>query len=225
MWFRSSRAMKSSAFSSAFENCGACQQQALDRQGVDAAREDPACAERLDQRDPVAVLVLRRDVDVGGDERAQVAAERDVVGRRVVERANADVQQVLGNLGGFTGEAPDQVAADAALGQHTGPVGGDPQQVPGAERVNPLEGIEDRRDQHGAAIVRLDGVDVVGRRSASADASFPRASLAANHVAQGAAVAAQRFAELRRQLAEHERLLIHPPAGGIEAVLDEGAGT
>src|SRR3546814_4628716 len=35
-------------------------QQALDRQRVDAARKDPPCPERLDQRDPVAVLILGR---------------------------------------------------------------------------------------------------------------------------------------------------------------------
>ena len=205
-------------------NSGRVQHQAFDRQGVDPRREDAARAERLDERDAVAGFVFGRDVEIGGDQRAQVIAEGDVAGRTVVERANADVEQVLGDLSGLAGEAMHQVAADAALGQHAGSVAGDAQQVARAKRVDALKGVEHGRHQHGAARVRLDVVDVVGRTRFQRDPLLLPALLvllpAADHAAQRPAVALDRLAELRGELAEHA-VAIHPPAAGVELVLHQ----
>ena len=69
--------------------------------------------------------------------------------------------------------------------------------------VDPLEGVEHGRHQHGAALVRLDVVDVVAWIRLE---RHPLASLLvplANHAAQRAAIALERLAELRRELAEH----------------------
>ena len=89
--------------------------------------------------------------------------------RAVVERPDADVQQVLGDLACLAGQPLHQIAADASLGQDAGAVGGDTQQVARAVLVDALERVEDRGDQHGAAVMRL-GV-VLSSRTGSASAA------------------------------------------------------
>src|SRR3712207_7335677 len=52
--------------------------------------------------------VCLHEVVIGGDDGSQEVAEKDVHRRTVVERADADVREVLGRLGRFTGEPVDR---------------------------------------------------------------------------------------------------------------------
>ena len=105
-------------------------------------RENPAGAERLDQRDAISDFVLRRDIHIGGDKRAQVVAERDIRRRTVVQRANADMQQMLGNHARFTREPADDVG-----GRSTTEAVDNPEQIGRAEVVHALKRIEHRRHE------------------------------------------------------------------------------
>ena len=129
------------------------------------------------------------------------------------------MEQVLGDLGGFSRQTPDQIRADAPFGQDARAAGGDSEKVARAVPVDPLEGVEDGGDENGAAVVRLDVVDVVG------GAGLERHPLVllvppADHAAQRAAIPLERFAELRRELAEH-RIAVNPSPARRELVLDE----
>ena len=136
--------------------------QAVLRQRPHVARIDAAAAERLDERDAVAVLVVRHQVDVGGDQRAQVLAEGEVDRRAVVERADAHVQDVAGRLRRLLREAVHQVRVKLALRQHAGAAGGEPQQVARAVLVDRQERVEHRGHQDRAARVRLAGLVELG---------------------------------------------------------------
>ena len=132
------------------------------------------------------------------------------------------MQQVLGDLRRLAGEPAHQIGADAAFGQHAGAIGRDAQQVARPEGVDPLEGVEDRRDQHRPSIVGFDVGGVVGRARRQR-LPAPLGVDRPDHVAQRAAVPFQRLAELRRQLAENEPLPIQAPGGGVQPVLDQFA--
>ena len=154
----------------------AAPEQALDADSVrTSSTGDAALAERLDEGDAVAQVVVGHQVVVGGDQGAEVLAEGDVDRRAVVEGADAHVEDVRGRPwrprrpGGST-----RSGWRSPSRQHAGAAGGDPQQVGDARLVDGQEGVEDGGHQDGAAGVRL---VVVGSRAGSGSARLPLAGL------------------------------------------------
>ena len=97
-------------------------------------------------------------VVVGGDDRAQICAERDPDGRTVVDGANAHLERAVSGTLGLLGKAVHEVGMDVALAQHAGAFGGDAEKVARARLVDLREGAEDRRNQDRAAVMRLGGL-------------------------------------------------------------------
>ena len=143
--------------------------------------------------------VLRHQVHVRRDQRAQVLAEGEVDRRAVVERADAHVEHVAGGLGGLLGEPPDEVGVQFPLLQHARPAARQPQQVARAPPVNRQERVEDGGDEDRAARVDLDRVVQLGGVRLVLDPLLLLLVVPADRVAQRA-VRAAGVAELRRQL-------------------------
>ena len=149
--------------------------------------------------------------------------------RTIVERANADVEDVAGDLARLARQPVDEVGGDGALRQDAGAAGGEPQQVGCPSPVDLQEGVEYRGDQDRAdarAALRRLGVVVVGPFRLAAN-PFLRCSAAgicppsldriwstdlADVVAQRA-VSAGRLAELNRELSQ--QILLFEIAAGL----------
>ena len=135
-------------------NGGASQSRLPGERCFTSLRIDAAIAERLDERDAVAEPVVRHEIGVGRDQRAQILAEDDVDRRAIVERADAHVQDLAGDLARLARQPVDEIGRDRAVGQDAGAAGGEPQQIGGPALVDLQEGIEHRGDQHRAAVMR-----------------------------------------------------------------------
>ena len=75
-------------------------------------RKDLAAAERAHQRFAESPLVGALEVAVGGDHRAQVLAELHVGRRAVVDRADADVEELPGDVARLLRDGFDQRVAE-----------------------------------------------------------------------------------------------------------------
>src|ERR1051325_12063990 len=74
-------------------------QQSILSQTDNITRRDVARAKRIDPRFPIAPPIVRHQILVSRYDRTQILAERDVDGRTVVDRADADGEEVAGQLG------------------------------------------------------------------------------------------------------------------------------
>ena len=135
---------------------------------------DAPLAERLDERQPIAPVVVGHGIGVGSDDGPQELAEGDVHRRAVVERADAHQQHVLRGLGRLLRQPRHQIGMDGARLEQPGAARGQPNQVGGAPLVDAEEGVEDRGDEDGAALVR--GPSSSGRRLDRASAVSRRRS-------------------------------------------------
>ena len=102
------------------------------------------------------MLILRHQLEIGGDHGAQEIAKGHVHWRQVVKGTDAHVQHALRGARGLAGDAVDQVGVQVALRQRAGATGGDAHQVADAPLVGLEEAVEDRRHQHRPALVGLD---------------------------------------------------------------------
>ena len=74
-------------------------------------------------------LDVAHQIEIGGDDAAQIFAKREVDRRAVIECANAHAEDVLGAAGGFVGETIHEVGMQLTLVQHSGAAGGDAKQI------------------------------------------------------------------------------------------------
>ena len=110
-------------------------QQRVERQRADLGREDAPVPESLEERDAVPAPIERIDVEVGGDDGAQVVAERDLDGRQIVHCAQAHLEHALRRARGFVSEAIDQVRVKAATRQQAGAARRDAAEIGNARLV------------------------------------------------------------------------------------------
>ena len=171
------------------------------RERPQALRVDPPRPERLHDRDAIAQPVLRHDLEVRRDERAEIVAEREIDRRAVVERPHADRQQVAGGLRGLVGEPFDQVGMQRAFRQHAAAARGDADEIDGAPLVDPEKRIEHGGDEDRAALVGLLRAHE-RRRIGLEPRPGPRRRIDAADRAAQRPVPTRRLAELDRQLGQ-----------------------
>src|SRR3984893_12325787 len=99
----------------------------LDVPGINAA-----VAKCLDERGAVAVLVVRHEIGIGGDERAQIFAEGDVDRRAIVERANADIKKLSRNFARLARQSTAEIGRYGGSPEDGGPRGREAQKIEGA---------------------------------------------------------------------------------------------
>src|SRR6201993_4364786 len=139
----------------------------LDVPGINAA-----VAKCLDERGAVAVFVVRHEIGIGGDERAQIFAEGDVDRRAIVERANADIEKLSRNFTRLTRQSTDEVCRYGARWEDAGPRGREPQKIFRPAPVNLQERIEDGGNQDGAAVMCFGCASIVGPLRLATDPDF-----------------------------------------------------
>src|SRR5215471_10137188 len=137
-------------------------QQASWRQMLDVPGINASIAKCLDERGAVAVLVVRDEIGIGGDERAQIFAESDVDRWAIVERANADAEKLSRNFARLARQSTDEICRYGAFWEHAGPRGREPHKIERAAPVNLQERVEDGRNQDGAAVMCFGCVYVIG---------------------------------------------------------------
>src|SRR6516225_5418917 len=120
----------------------------LDVPGINAS-----VAKCLDKRGAVTVLVVRHEIGIGGDERAQIFAELDVDRRAIVERTNADIEKLSRNFARLARQSTDEICRYVACWQNAGPGRREPQKIERAAPVNLQERVEDGGHQNGAAVM------------------------------------------------------------------------
>ncbi len=176
------------------------------RDGADVPGQDAPVAEGLHEGGAVAEAIVRHEVEVGRDQRPQIFAEGDVDRRAIVERADADVEDVGRRLAGVRRQAVDEVGVQGALGEDAGAARGETDQIAGPPGHDGEEGLVDGEDQDRAAVVHLLRVGVAERPHGRVDI-----------VAQRPA-AADAFAELLRQAPEEPgRRQVAPGPGDLES--------
>src|ERR1700730_12693418 len=129
----------------------------LDVPGINAA-----VAKCLDERGAVAVFVVRHEIGIGGDERAQIFAEGDVDRRAIVERANADIEKLSRNFARLARQSTDEIGRYGASREDAAPRGREPQKIERAAPVNLQERVEDGGHQDGAAVMCFGCAFIVG---------------------------------------------------------------
>ncbi len=147
-------------------------------------------------------LVVRREVEIGGDDAAQKVAEGDVHRRAVVDRADAHLQHAVGAAGRLAASRARQVGMDLALGQLAGALRRDAEEI-GACGRDRSAGRRGRPPRPGSRRGRA-APSVVSSACGSGLRGFHVAGLrrpVAERVTQRRA-AAGGLAELLRQLAE-----------------------
>ena len=110
-------------------------------------------AEAFDEGEPVGVGV-RVELEVRGDQAAQVVAEGDADRRAVVDRPDAHLQDALRALRGLVGQPVRQIRRQLAGAKHARALGRDAIEIRRPRAVDLQECTEHRR-HHGAALVRF----------------------------------------------------------------------
>ncbi len=101
----------------------------LGRERSDITRIEPTAPKGLDERDAIVPVVVRHDVNVGGDERAQELAEGQIERRAVVQRTDAHREHVACRLGCFRAETLDEIGVHGAGREDAGSAGVEPEEV------------------------------------------------------------------------------------------------
>ena len=96
---------------------GGCHRTASSVMKLHVIREDAPAPERPHQRLAEAPLVAALHVAVGGDDRAQVLAELHVGRRAVVDGADADVEELPGDVAGLLRDRLHQRVAERRAGR------------------------------------------------------------------------------------------------------------
>ena len=106
------------------------------------------------------------EIQIGGQHSAQEIAEGDIDRRAVVEGTCTDREKLLGGAACFHAQPFGQGHRNVPVIRCAATGAEDTEEVVGSPRIDGEIGVEHRRHQHRAAIVRFDlGLDVVGVRA------------------------------------------------------------
>src|SRR4029078_6909176 len=103
---------------------------------------------------------VRCMLEICGDESAQITAERNIVRWTIIERSNANMQEVFGDLTCFFCQAMNKVATNASFRQDPCAVAGDAHEIARLIIIDSLKRIENRSDEHCTPIMCLDVVSI-----------------------------------------------------------------
>ena len=128
--------------------------QVVDGEGVTGELPDrqhgPVDGQRRDDRVQVAAARAVHHVAVGGDDGPQVLAQLHVHRRAVIDRTDADVEELLRDVARLLGDGLDQRIAERRLPHHVRIDAGNPEEPLALAADDGGEGLEDRRDEHRA---------------------------------------------------------------------------
>jgi len=125
------------------------------RQRVDTVRVDAAGPEGVHPGLSVRPRIVRHQITIGGDDRAQILAELHVDGRAVVDGADAHGEELADEPAGLLGEEAAQLRRHLAGRQDAAAAGGEPEVARRLALKHRHERVENGGLQHGAEIVLL----------------------------------------------------------------------
>src|SRR5687768_12996300 len=130
--------------------------QRLFSEGTNTIRINPAHTKGFDHRTATVEFVVRNQLIISGDHRAQEVAEGYVNGGHVIESANAHVEYSLRRSGSFSCNAINEIRMKVSLRKCAGATGSDANKIIDTPLIRFVKAIEHGSNKDRTAIVRFD---------------------------------------------------------------------